>query len=106
MINDIAIDDVALLNGGDCMYFTKTKVTEEIDGIFGIQSCANRCNETESVRTNGYTTLNQNGMIIEKCDCHLDCLEHDTCCTDFQLKCFEGKILLTGGLISFCFVFY
>lgn len=91
LINDIAIDDVALLNGGDCIHFTKDKVTEEIGGIYEIQSCANRCNETESVRINGSTTLNQNGQIIEKCDCHLNCLELDTCCTDYQLKCLESK---------------
>lgn len=91
LISDIAIDDVALLNDGDCMHFTKDKVAEEDDGIFGIQSCADRCNETDSVRTNGNTIFNQNGKIIEKCDCHLNCLVSDTCCTDYQLKCLEGK---------------
>lgn len=91
MINDIAIDDVALLNGGDCMQFSKNKTNEEIDGIFGIQSCVNRCNETESVRISDSTTVNQNGKLIEKCDCHLDCLNLDTCCIDYQLKCLESK---------------
>lgn len=93
LISDIAIDDVALLNNGDCMHFSNSKVTEEIDGIFDIQSCANRCNETESVRTNGNTTLYQSGKIIEKCDCHLDCLLLDTCCIDYQLKCLESKTM-------------
>lgn len=92
LINDIAIDDVALLNGGDCLKFSKNKTTDETDGIFGIQSCANRCNETESMRTNGNTTLSQNGKIIEKCDCHLECLDLDTCCVDYQLKCPESEI--------------
>lgn len=91
LINDIAIDDVALLNNGDCLQFSKSKTTEEIDGIFEIQSCANRCNETESVRINGSTTTTQNGKIIEKCDCHLECLDWDTCCIDYQLKCLESK---------------
>lgn len=91
LINDIAIDDVALLNGGECLQFSKSNVTEEIDGVFGTQSCANRCNETESVRTHSSTALDQNGKIIEKCDCHLECLELDTCCIDYQLKCLESK---------------
>lgn len=91
LISDIAIDDVALLNGGDCIHFANNKVTEEGDGIFEIQSCANRCNETESVRTTGNVTFYQNGKLIENCDCHLDCLTLDTCCTDYQLKCLESK---------------
>lgn len=92
LISDIAIDDVALLSGGDCMNFSQSVTTEEVGGIFAIQSCANRCNETESVRLLESTTLIQNGKIIEKCDCHLDCLELDTCCTDYQLKCLDSKM--------------
>lgn len=97
LISDIAIDDVSLLNGGDCMQFSKSKATEEIGGVFGTQSCENRCNETESVRISGSTTLNQNGKVIEKCDCHWDCLELDTCCIDYLLKCsIASKMIRTG----------
>lgn len=106
LINDIAIDDVALLNGGDCLQFAKSKVTEEVDGVFGYQSCVNRCNETESVRINGSTALDQNGKIIETCDCHLECLELDTCCIDYQLKCLESKKRIFIRLCLSVFFFF
>lgn len=92
LINDIAIDDVALMNGSDCVkYLTPEPVSEENGGIFGIQSCADRCTETQSVRLNGSTTSIEDGAIIEKCDCHQECLDLGTCCTDYQIKCLESK---------------
>lgn len=96
VINDIAIDDVALLKDGDCMQFVKNETatvsaTEESGGIYNIQSCANRCSETQSVRGNGTDTFIEGQTITEKCDCHPECLDLDTCCPDYKSKCFEGN---------------
>lgn len=92
LISDIAIDDVALMKDGDCMQFLTTEtITEEAEGIYGMQSCANRCSETQSIRANGNKTLIVDDKIIEKCDCHQECLDLDTCCTDYQLICLESK---------------
>lgn len=93
LISDIAIDDVALMKNGDCIKaLQKESVTEETGGIFDVQSCLNRCTETQSVRINGSTVVvENNGTIIEKCDCHADCLSLGTCCTDYQTQCLESK---------------
>lgn len=97
-INDIAIDDVTLLKNEDCITFLKPEsatepVNEEIGGIYNIQSCENRCNETQSVRMNDNDngTVTVDNRIIEKCDCHMGCLDVDTCCPDFKTHCFESK---------------
>lgn len=95
LISDIAIDDVALMKNGDCtkaLALPTESVTEETGGIFDVQSCANRCSEIQSVRLNGSKIVpNNNGSIIEMCDCHGDCLSLGTCCTDYQSKCLESK---------------
>lgn len=95
-ITDIAIDDVALLTGVDCMDGGTTTTewetpSEEPDGIFNIQSCENRCTETKSVFTNGNETIFEDGETIEKCDCHEDCWNFGTCCIDYQLSCLDSK---------------
>lgn len=88
-ITDIAIDDVALLKGADCGLANEVteSITEEPNGIFNIQSCANRCNETESEFTNGLLEYLVNGKYTEKCDCHLGCIDLFTCCPDYQSIC-------------------
>lgn len=89
-ICDIAIDDVSLLQGDDCTISTTNEtVTEEADGIYDLQSCKNRCNETESAVINALDKFihDDNYHIIERCDCHIDCDSMDTCCPDYQLQC-------------------
>lgn len=91
LISDIAIDDVALLKDGDCMKYLKHElVTTEADGIFDTQSCANRCSETESVRKPNNETFYKDGHLIEKCDCHQECIDKFTCCLDYVTLCIEN----------------
>lgn len=98
IISDIAIDDVALLNGSDCIElgekFTTEMMTDETGGIYDIANCNNRCNETVSRRQN--FTINKNidghGGIEEMCDCHDGCESLESCCFDYRDKCFfAGK---------------
>lgn len=95
VINDIAIDDVALMKDGNCMkYFTTESVIEETDGIYDIQSCMNRCNETQSIREIGppvYRVETSEWHLIEKCDCHWDCVNLGTCCFDYKSMCGESE---------------
>lgn len=89
-ICDIAIDDVSLIYGSDCTLGTTSEaITEEADGIYDLQSCKNRCNETESAIINASEkfTHDDNDNLIERCDCHFDCDDMDTCCPDYQLHC-------------------
>lgn len=91
-ISDIAIDDVALLKGVDCGIAEVTEsITEEPDGIFDIQSCANRCTETESEFMHGLFQYINDGKYTEKCDCHADCASLGTCCPDYQFSCVDSK---------------
>lgn len=76
------------MKGGDCLSQLQS-TTVETDGIYDMQSCENRCMETKSVRENSNGTFYKNGHLIEKCDCHADCINSNTCCFDY-VKC-EGK---------------
>lgn len=90
IISDIAIDDVALLNDGICRGETTTESITEDDGIYQIQSCVNRCNETQSIRSNGSKPIiDENHHITEKCDCHSECGDMSSCCFDYLLACFD-----------------
>lgn len=90
-ICDIAIDDVALQKYDDTTS-EQPMSTQAISGIFDWESCASRCTETDSERVNGNRTFEiQNGQIIEKCDCHLDCVTLGTCCLDFEFYCSDGE---------------
>lgn len=104
VINDIAIDDVALLKNMDCIKFIKPAtetitITEESGGIFNIQSCANRCDETHSYRSKGNETFTKGQQITEKCDCHAGCLDLSTCCPDYKMQCLEGILFVELILI-------
>lgn len=91
LISDIAIDDVSLMKDGDCMKYLNRETTfTESDGVFDMQSCANRCLETKSVRGNNGETIFQEGHLIEKCDCHQQCLDTSTCCWDYISTCIES----------------
>lgn len=95
-ICDIAIDDVALLKYDEITSEQPT-TTEEVAGIFDWESCENRCSETESERI---TTLllshfgiyeTDDGHMIEKCDCHSECVYLDSCCLDYYSRCSNGE---------------
>lgn len=72
-----------------------TTITEEEDGIFDSQSCANRCNETEPY--SGYVTestvisSNNRTVNILQCDCHDGCVDRNSCCLDYRSVCVFGK---------------
>lgn len=91
-ISDIAIDDVALLNGADCTGEVTTEAAiEEIGGIYDIQSCENRCSETESEFAKGLIHNVHTNRNIERCDCHPGCINQTTCCFDYDFNCGESK---------------
>ena len=96
-LSEIAIDDFALLNGVDCIGTEQQSTTqaldEETNGVFDIQSCLNRCNETEPSSVRDETIgvdLAGKGGIIETCDCHPECEELKSCCLDFRTICVFG----------------
>lgn len=94
-ISDIAIDDVSLYNDATCHHDDAaeaiTEAATEANGIFQVQSCENRCNETLSVRSAYSNTILTDDHIIEVCDCHADCVDAETCCYDYLSVCNLGK---------------
>lgn len=91
-IFDIAIDDVALMNGSNCTNNQIEPSVAEDGGIYSIQTCADRCNETQSTIFNKTLSIMQpmviiNGSIYEKCDCHTECVNLDWCCLDYKSIC-------------------
>lgn len=91
-IFDIAIDDVALMKGSKCTNNQTESSVVEDGGIYSIQTCADRCNETQSTIFNKRLLIMRpmieiNGSIYEKCDCHSECVDLDTCCLDYKSIC-------------------
>lgn len=86
LFGDMAIDDVALMQGDECLPAGvttpagETATEAELEDNFAvILSCQNRCGE----RYNG----SQAGP---SCDCHDACLDQFTCCPDFWAQCLQA----------------
>ncbi|KAL7046410.1 hypothetical protein ACKWTF_002564 [Chironomus riparius] len=97
-LSDIAIDDVSILTDEDCDDVTvdgednetdakesdiKDDSEDNSDGIFSIDSCANRCFED----SNSTVHLNANRSL--SCSCSRDCNPKATCCPDFLDVCIK-----------------
>lgn len=87
-MSDIAFDDVSILTDQECTNSIDSnedddrKEPEDADGIFDVESCANRCFEDATVQLNVNRTLT--------CSCSLDCSSRDSCCPDFIGKVAEN----------------
>ncbi|XP_014235694.2 uncharacterized protein LOC106658313 [Trichogramma pretiosum] len=84
-ISDIAIDDVAILQGEDCnVKITSFEPSADIDEIelsHAMQSCKGRC-------VNGtWDSLREEASPSLGCQCTLDCSDNANCCPDFALHC-------------------
>lgn len=87
LISDIAIDDFEIMQGADCSLGEITTTTDSMTDMFGVldmQSCANRCKETES-QYMVHSFVNEGN--IEVCDCDEACVERETCCMDYFNVC-------------------
>ncbi|XP_017760283.1 PREDICTED: MAM and LDL-receptor class A domain-containing protein 2-like [Eufriesea mexicana] len=92
-VSDIAIDDVAILQGSKCRSVNKTEnegVTEgdedQIEEVNAQQSCRGRCKN--SVTYNFTSSMPPTQTDI--CFCTLDCSEHSICCPDYAEYCVLG----------------
>lgn len=80
LFGDIAIDDVELLQGEECLPDVGATTTEEAevemeDNFSVILSCEDRCGEQRSANKTG------------SCDCHSECADTYSCCPDFLKVC-------------------
>lgn len=84
LFGDIAIDDVELLQGDECLPDPVATTTEAVeveveDNFAVILSCENRCGEqSRSNKSSG------------SCDCHNDCTDSYSCCPDFGKVCLSS----------------
>ncbi|OXU26669.1 hypothetical protein TSAR_014496 [Trichomalopsis sarcophagae] len=87
-VSDIAIDDIAILQGDECNVKNLTVSPPASDGdeveVFNaMQSCQNRC-------VNGLAETTPSSELYSNpdvCQCTLDCAENSSCCPDFAEYC-------------------
>lgn len=94
MFGDIAIDDAELMQASVCAslgneYRTTTEEQEIEVGIAALQSCKERCDETAPAnQTQTEIKLGSNTRgLQESCDCHMGCLDSNSCCPDYIGQC-------------------
>nr|XP_031841867.1 uncharacterized protein LOC116431082 [Nomia melanderi] len=90
-VSDIAIDDVAILQGDKCQNTSKAEnegVTEsdddQIEQVNAQLSCRGQC---KNVMTSNLTTAKD---LSQTCLCTIDCAEHFICCPDYAEYCILG----------------
>lgn len=85
-----------MLTDGECfddMSQTTLIADELTGGVYDIQSCTNRCQETgpstmtDEIITNG----TGRGGILEHCDCFTGCEDIKSCCPDYITTCVFRK---------------
>lgn len=98
-LTDIAIDDVALIDSLECSDDkdqTTMPPTEEVGGVFDIQTCANRCQEERpsSGGSDEETILSGPGRggVLLHCDCFDGCEDQNSCCPDYRSICVFGTL--------------
>ncbi|XP_012054424.1 PREDICTED: MAM and LDL-receptor class A domain-containing protein 2-like [Atta cephalotes] len=87
-VSDIAIDDVAILQGDDCIVKNESvNVTvsdeDQIEIVNAQQTCRDRCVSLESI-----VSIPPFGP--ESCLCTIDCAERSICCPDYAEYCILG----------------
>ncbi|XP_014489529.1 PREDICTED: uncharacterized protein LOC106752378 [Dinoponera quadriceps] len=85
-VSDIAIDDVAILQGNECIVknnSTNTTVSndDQVEVVNAQQTCRGRCvySMTETTTTPKFGP--------ESCHCTFDCAERSICCPDYEEYC-------------------
>ncbi|XP_066586047.1 uncharacterized protein [Prorops nasuta] len=88
-VSDIAVDDVAILQGEECTKST-TEVSpvtddkkDQVEIVNAMQTCRGRC-EFNYITP---STLKVPIHVIEKCSCTFDCVEDSSCCPDYAEFC-------------------
>ncbi|CAH2099284.1 unnamed protein product [Euphydryas editha] len=84
-MSDIAIDDVAILQGENC---TSAMMAASTPPNFRSDSCVNRCFLNDTLHTVG-------------CGCTIDCLMEGDCCLDFLETCiFQSTRTISDDMVS------
>ncbi|XP_011642330.1 MAM and LDL-receptor class A domain-containing protein 1-like [Pogonomyrmex barbatus] len=90
-VSDIAIDDIAILQGDQCIVKNEsTSVTisddDQVEIVNSQQTCRNRCSSSESV------VFSTPAFGPESCLCTIDCAERSICCPDYAEYCILGIV--------------
>ncbi|XP_012230101.2 uncharacterized protein [Linepithema humile] len=89
-VSDIAIDDVAILQGDECIVKNESIITtsnyDQVEIVNAQQTCRNRCvfSATESSVPSDNGPF---GELPELCLCTIDCAERSICCPDYAEYC-------------------
>ncbi|KAI4499259.1 hypothetical protein M0802_005519 [Mischocyttarus mexicanus] len=96
-VSDIAIDDIAILQGKECDTNTgdigtttmTTNNNDQVEIVSAAQTCKGRCN---NLPTSMFVTVEpqdeeQHVYFVEQCQCTSDCAEYALCCPDYAEYC-------------------
>ncbi|GAB1867983.1 MAM domain-containing glycosylphosphatidylinositol anchor protein 1 [Camponotus japonicus] len=96
-VSDIAIDDIAILQGDECIVKNEsTSVTvgddDQVEIVNAQQTCRDRCvfSSTISTTTLSSDALSHGSFGPESCLCTIDCAERSICCPDYAEYCILG----------------
>lgn len=88
--SDIAIDDVAILHGDECIATNESAITvgydDQIEIVNAQQTCRDRCVSSESIVPSAPP------FGPESCLCTIDCAERSICCPDYAEYCILGQV--------------
>ncbi|XP_014610148.1 PREDICTED: uncharacterized protein LOC106790023 isoform X1 [Polistes canadensis] len=96
-VSDIAVDDIAILQGKECDTNTSdistttmtTNNNDQVEIVSAAQTCQGRCNNSP---TSMFITLEPQDeephvYMVEQCQCTSDCAEYALCCPDYAEYC-------------------
>ncbi|XP_015585526.1 MAM and LDL-receptor class A domain-containing protein 1 [Cephus cinctus] len=97
-VSDIAIDDVAILHGDQCIIKNETSSDttdatasdDQIEIVNAMQSCRGRC-----FGSNASSVVQP--MSMDLCQCTVDCAENSLCCPDYAEYCVLENSTDTDG---------
>ncbi|XP_070151654.1 uncharacterized protein [Polyergus mexicanus] len=98
-VSDIAIDDIAILQGDECIIKNEsTSVTvgddDQVEIVNAQQTCRNRCVFSSTTPISSDASSN-NSFGPESCLCTVDCAERSICCPDYAEYCILGYSTVT-----------
>lgn len=96
-VSDMAVDDVAILQGDECRDAEKkisattvqsiTEQDDQVEIVNAMQSCYGRCGDSQKINT--WTSMSPMTS-PDICQCTIDCADNSTCCPDFSEYCVLG----------------
>ncbi|KAF7393160.1 hypothetical protein HZH66_008993 [Vespula vulgaris] len=96
-VSDIAVDDIAILQGKECETNTSdigtttmtTNNNDQVEIVSASQTCQGKCNNFTTSQLINVEPQDEEPPVykVEQCQCTLDCAEYSLCCPDYAEYC-------------------